>query len=122
MVEDFLLDHFLEYEKEVPASWELFETYFVAIRYLRKEATNGKKYTRQEELELYKNNIRERLYFIYNVAKIYQTEEDFFRIQGKTVTREGIISIPQGVVTTWKLPLQPCLPPWKRSKYNDIFI
>ena len=80
MVEDFLLDHFLQYEKEVPASWELFETYFVAIGYLRKEATNGKKYTRQEEFELYKNNIRERLYFIYNVPKIYQTEEDFFRI------------------------------------------
>ena len=53
MVEDCLLHHLLEYEKEVPASKELFETYFVTIRYLRKEATYGKKYTRQEELELF---------------------------------------------------------------------
>ena len=58
------------------------------------------KYTREEELELFKNNIRERLYFIYNAAKIQQTEEDFFRIWGKIITREGIINIPQGVVIT----------------------
>ena len=87
-------------KKEVPASRELFETYFITIRYLRKEATYGKKYTREEELELFKNNIRERLYFIYNIAKILQTEENFFTIWGKTITREGIINIPQGVVTT----------------------
>ena len=35
-VEDCLLYHRLEYEKEVPASRELFETYFITIRYLRK--------------------------------------------------------------------------------------
>ena len=37
MVEDFLQYHLLEYEKEVPASRELFETYLITIRYLRKE-------------------------------------------------------------------------------------
>ena len=37
-VEDCLLYHLLEHEKEVPASTELFEIYFIAIRYLRKEA------------------------------------------------------------------------------------
>ena len=36
-VEDCLLYHLLEYEKEVPASRELFETYFIIIRYLRTE-------------------------------------------------------------------------------------
>ena len=66
--------HFLEYEKEVPASTELFETYFMTIRYLRKEAANGNKYTRKEELELFKNNRRERLHFICNVAKIQETK------------------------------------------------
>ena len=68
------------YEKEVSASRELFETYFIAITYLRKEANYGKKYTREQELELFKNDIRDRLYFIYNVAKIQQMEEAFFRI------------------------------------------
>ena len=62
--------HLSEYEKEVPASRELFETYFLTIRYLRKEATYGKKYAREKIIKLFKNKTRERLYFIYNVAKI----------------------------------------------------
>ena len=57
-VEDCLQYHPLEYEKEVPASRERFETYFITIRYLTKEATYGKKYTREEELGLFKNHIR----------------------------------------------------------------
>ena len=69
MVDDCLLYHLFEYKKEVPASRERFETYFITIRYLREEATYGKKYTREEKLELFKNNLRERLYFIYNVGK-----------------------------------------------------
>ena len=101
--------HLLKYEKEIPASRELFETYFFTVRYLRKEGTYGKKYAREQELELFKNNIRERLYCIYNVAKIQQKERVFFRIWGKIITREGIISIPEGVVITRKQPLQPCL-------------
>ena len=72
----------------------------MTIRYLRKEAANGNKYTRKEELELFKNNIRERLNFIYNVAKIQETKQDFFRIQGKIITREGMLNTPKGVVTT----------------------
>ena len=112
-VKDCLLYHPLQYEKEVPASRGLFETYFITIRYLRKEVTYGNKYTREEQLELFKNNIREHLYFIYNVGKIQQTENDFFRIWEKIITKEGVINIPQGVVTTWKLSLQPCLPPLK---------
>ena len=47
--------HLLEYEKEVPASRKLFETYFFTTRYLRKEATDGKKYAREQELEIFKN-------------------------------------------------------------------
>ena len=54
--------------KEVPTSRELFKTYFITIRYLRTEASCGKKYTREKELEFFKNNIRERFYFICNVA------------------------------------------------------
>ena len=99
-VEDCLLYHLLQYEKEVPGSRELFETYFITIKYLRKEATYRNTYTREKEVELFKNNIRERLEFIYNVAKILQTEDDFFRIWGKIITRERIINIPQDVVTT----------------------
>ena len=88
------------------------ETYFVTIRYLRKEATFGYKsirvkeatfgckYTRVKELELFKYKIRERLCFIYSVSKIQQTEEYFFRIWAKMITREAIINIPQGVVNT----------------------
>ena len=90
----------------VPASRELFETYFITIRYLRKEATYGKKYTREHELELFKHDIRENLCFIYNVAKVQQTEEDFFRIWGKIITREGIVNISQVAVATLKL--KPC--------------
>ena len=72
--------HLLKYEKEIPASRGLFETYFFTVRYLRKEGTYGKKYAREQELELFKNKTRERLYFIYNVAKIQKTETDFFRM------------------------------------------
>ena len=72
--------HLLEYEKEVPASRKLFETYFFTVRYLRKEAAYGKKYAREQELELFKNKARERMYFIYNVVKIQKTETDFFRM------------------------------------------
>ena len=79
-VGDCLLYHLLEYEKEVSASRELFEIQFMTIRYLRKEAIQGNKYTREEELELFKNNIRKRLYFINNATKIQPTEEAFFRI------------------------------------------
>ena len=79
-VEDCLLHHLLVYEKEVSASRELFETYFITIRYLKKEANYGKKYTREQELELFKNDMRDHLYFIYNVAKIQQMEDAFFRI------------------------------------------
>ena len=69
-VEDCLLYHLLQYEKEVSTSRELCETYFITIRYLRKEATYGKKYIKEKESELSKNNIRERLHFVYNVAKV----------------------------------------------------
>ena len=86
-VEDSLLYHFLQHEKEVPASKEIFETYFINFSYLRKEAAYGKKCTKEEEVKLPKNNIGERLYFIYNIAKIQQKEEDFFRICGKVITR-----------------------------------
>ena len=78
--------------KEVPTSRERFKIYFITIRYLRTEATCGKKYTREKELEFFKNDIRERFYFICNVAKIQQTEEAFFRIWGKIITSEGIIN------------------------------
>ena len=96
MIEDYLLHHLLEYEKEVPASRELFETYFITIRYLRKKATYGKKYTREQELELFKNEIREHLYFIVKIQEI----GTFFKICEKIITKEGIINIKQGVVTT----------------------
>ena len=99
-VENSLLYHLLRNEKEAPVSRKLFQTYFTTTRHLRKEATYGRKYAREQELELLRNNIRESLYFIYNVGKIQQMDEGFFRIWGKIITREGIINIPQGVVTT----------------------
>ena len=58
-MEDCLLYRLLDYEKEVPANRKLFGIFFTTIVYFRKEATFGKKYTREEELELFKNNIRE---------------------------------------------------------------
>ena len=60
-VENSLLYYLLQYEREVSAGRELFETYFITIRYLGKEASYGKKYTGEEELELFKNNVRESL-------------------------------------------------------------
>ena len=52
--EDCFLYDIFEYEKEVPASRERFEKDFITIKQLRKGATHGKKYTREEELELFK--------------------------------------------------------------------
>ena len=45
------------------------------------------------------SKIRERFYFIYNVAKIQQTKEAFFRILRKVITSKGNKNIAQGVVT-----------------------
>ena len=56
--------------KEEPASRELLKTYFITIWYLKKETIYGKKNTREQKLKLFKNSIRERSYFIYNVPKI----------------------------------------------------
>ena len=38
-----------------------------------------------------------------------QTVKGLLRIWGKKITMEEIINTPQGVVITWKLPLQICL-------------
>ena len=86
-MEDCLLYRLLDYEKEVPANRKLFGIFFTTIAYFRKEATFKKKYTREEELELFKNNIRERFYFIYNVKKIQQTEEGIINISQDAVNR-----------------------------------
>ena len=86
-MEDCRLYRLLDYEKEVPANRKLFGIVFTTIAYFRKEATFGKKYTREEELELFKNNIRERFYFIYNVKKIQQTEEGIINISQDAVNR-----------------------------------
>ena len=58
-VEDCLLYHLLEYEKEAPASRERFQTYFVAITYLKKVQENActsfimlQKYSKQRKLSL----------------------------------------------------------------------
>lgn len=48
----------------------------VSIR-LRKEVTYGKKTVGKQEL---KNNVRERVYYIYNPTKIQQTVEASFRV------------------------------------------
>lgn len=48
----------------------------VSIR-LRKEVTYGKKTVGKQEL---KNNVRERMYYIYNPTKIQQTVEASFRV------------------------------------------
>ena len=72
-------------KKKTPTRRELFGTKFLTNRYLRKEATYGKKYTREDELTLLKHK-EERLNFVYNLAKIQQTEEAFFRIWNTLTT------------------------------------
>ena len=84
-VQDYFLYHLLKYEKKVPTRRELFGTKFLTSRYLREEATYGKKYTREDELALFKHK-EERLQFIYNPVKIQQMEEAFFRIWNTLTT------------------------------------
>ena len=67
---------------------------------LRDEATHGKK-----ELQIFKNNKRERLCFIYDVgngARKYDTAngERSLKNLRKKITMEEIINTPQGVVIT----------------------
>ena len=94
-IQDCLLLPLLELMHEMPVSNELFEIYFITIRHLRKDATYDKKYSREKELEIFKNNIRERLSLLYNIAKTQQTEESFLNEWGKIITRNGNITLPQ---------------------------
>ena len=54
----------------------------------------------KKNLSFLKNNIIERWHFIYNIAKIQQTEEAFFRIWGKIITMGGIMNIRRSVENT----------------------
>ena len=62
-----------------------FRNKLLTSRYLREEATYGKKYTREDKLALFKHK-EERLQFIYNLVKIQQMEEAFFRIWNTLTT------------------------------------
>ena len=94
-IQDCLLIPLLELVHEMPVSNQFFEIYFITIQHLRKDATYDKKHSREKELEIFKNSIRERLSLLYNIAKTQQTEESFLNEWGKILTRNGNKTLPQ---------------------------
>ena len=84
ILRDCLLFHLLQYIKKSPQVENFSEH---TCLHLKKEATYRKKNTREQKLELFKNSIGEQSYFIYNVPKIQQMEEAYFRIWGKIITK-----------------------------------
>ena len=96
-VEDILTLPLLHLEK-FPISRDLLETYFITIRFLRKEATYGNKKTREEELQFFKEKLSERLIFLYKKAVLEKKEQELAENWKNLITDQGKLHLPQGSV------------------------
>ena len=55
-----------------PVAVEPYETYFICIRNIRKDATHGDLITKEKQLILFQDAIKDRLTFLYHAA-VYKT-------------------------------------------------
>ena len=63
-----------------PVAVEPYETYFICIRNIRKDATHGDLITKEKQLILFQDAIKNRLTFLYHAAVLQDNLEPFLQI------------------------------------------
>ena len=91
---DCLLKPLLFDNEKFPVVLELYETYFIHIRNIRKDATYGTLPTRNSQLLAFQDKVKDRLNFLYNAADIEGKLELFLEKWKGLITREGNINLP----------------------------
>ena len=77
-----------------PIANEMYEIYFIYIRNIRKDATYGTLYSREKQLRTFKDNIRDRVSFLYKSAVLKGNLEPFLSAWKKLINKEGKINLP----------------------------
>ena len=88
---DCLLTPLLNYN---PTVAELYETYFICIRNIRKDATYGTLPSTQNQITIFQDAIKDRLTFLYTAAVLQDNLEAFLSIWNKIINKEGNIRLP----------------------------
>ena len=91
---DYLLKPLLLDNDKFPVALELYETYFIHIRNIRKDPTYGTLPTKYNQLKTFQDKVKDRLNFLYNDATLEDKLEQFLAKWNKLVTREGNINLP----------------------------
>ena len=83
----------LQYLGKFPAARDIFETYFLTIREMRKDATYGYVRTQDQELLYYKNKLRQRINYLAKKAEYENELESFRAIWGNSLDRNNRANI-----------------------------
>ena len=86
---DCLLTPPLYYQDKLPIAEELFKIYFIHIRAIRKDATYGTLPSRKQQLQLFKDSIRDGLLYLYNAAVLENNLQGLLLRWNELVTKEG---------------------------------
>ena len=89
-----LLTPLTEYIEKLSIAAELYETYFICIRNIRKDANYGDLLSKDKQMLLFKDAIKDRLTFLYNAAVLEDKLEPFLQIWNKLISKEGKITLP----------------------------
>ena len=89
-----LLTPLLQHVDKLPIAAELYEIYFICIRRIRKDATYGDLLSEENQMSLFKNTIKDRITFLYNVAVLQDNLQSFLQTWNKLISKEGKITIP----------------------------
>ena len=93
-VTECLLTPLLEHVDKLPIAAELYEIYFICIRHIRKDATYGDLVSEEKQMLLFKDTIKDRITFLYNVAVLQDNLQSFLQTWNKLISKEGKITIP----------------------------
>ena len=86
----------------MPALREVYETYYISIRQIRKDASYGIYYKEETEVEIFLNNLAERLGYLYQKATLLKDQENFFKTWGQYINKAGKITFPRGGIIHYR--------------------
>ena len=78
----------MDFEGKHEASRDISKTCFITIREMRKDATYGKIRTKEQELEIFKHKLRQRINFLSKKAKIENKIDQFKETWNNVLNRE----------------------------------
>lgn len=93
-VTECLLTPLLEHVDKLPIAAELYEIYFICVRHIRKDATYGDLVSEEKQMLLFKDTIKDKITFLYNVAVLQDNLQSFLQTWNKLISKEGKITIP----------------------------